>query len=288
MPAATTTASNINNFNTNCSTHFNAKNNENTSTPFWFGNEEGEHLQTIINYYTNFLRLNENRPASSREPRQFIGKIKRRSLETNKGFFVTVDDIFVYQYAMRNWGQVMPLVKTINVMTEWNSLDGIPLFQTRCDESKAKQADTRVKPIYYLPLFGCGYFEDTQFACSRGKDEDSQVGYADEFNQLLQHTMPIEKCEAEHETILIEEFDEDDEDNYECSESDSDSDDEEKQEDENKTNYLSSDYLTAGVSQCINFGLDELSNFSQDSDSEEDYDSWDDEDEEEFDINSFT
>jgi len=274
MPTAASTASrNIN--RSVCHSHAplfntNKKNKDNHSAPFWFGDEDADHLQAIIKYYTNFLRLNENRPAASREPKQFIGKIKRRPLNNDKGHFITVDDIFVHQYTMRNWGQIMPLVRTLSVTTEWNLLDGLPVSQTRCDENKLQQVkQTPVQPIYSFPLFGCGYLKDTQFVCSHGRGEDWQVGYADDFNQLLQHTMPIQKSEAEHETIHVEEVDEDDDDDYEY-ESDSDSDEEGDKDD----SYLTSDYLTGVVSGSLIFGHDaELSLYEQEHDDDDDYDS---------------
>ena len=46
-------------------------------SPFWFGHEEPNHVESIIETYSKFLQLNKDRDKSSREPSCFVGGVFR-------------------------------------------------------------------------------------------------------------------------------------------------------------------------------------------------------------------
>lgn len=231
------------------------KHKTNSKAPFWFGLEDNEHIFEIIKAYGKHLQVNRNRPTNSRAPIQFIGRVERYPLVFERDSFYTIDKVFVCQYSICYWGQVMPCVRTELVKTKWNLIDGIPIKQENTKHDVTNMNSTPSQ-LYSFPMFDQRGVPQFQFSHGCDYAQDWQVGYADLFNQCLQNTMPLKN----HNTVVEEDFSEQDDDDDADYEYDSDS-----SSDEEETDY--SYLLSAPSSGLDSFDFDEQ---IQDSSSDED------------------
>jgi hypothetical protein len=195
-------------------------------TPFWFGFEDNEHIAKILKIYSDNLRVNADRPKNSRQPIQFVGRVERYPVSSDDKTFWTVDKVYIYQHVARYWGQIMPLVRTVTLKTQWHLLDGVPIKQTILDQEPQLYNNTQ-KPsqLYSFPVFNnCDLGKEAIFEYNHGPQNknDWQVGYADLFNQCLQNTMPLKNHDTVTEQGSFEPHvkDEDDDEGYEYVEED--------------------------------------------------------------------
>jgi len=163
------------------SVHFNDEDNKSQtsidSVPFWFSNEDDDHLKYIWNMYMEFLNVDNK----CRCFKMFIGKIRRQIVE-NFGALMTLDNIEIYKKSPYcPLGGKMPLHERITLLTTWN-LEGLPfIFKDLSNDQQlynfwAKRA-AKFWPsnICCIPVWETK--DDFEFSVS---SDDKIIGYAQE------------------------------------------------------------------------------------------------------------
>jgi hypothetical protein len=147
---------------------------------FWYSREEPEHVNKIFQIYNNKLALNSHLQPNSREPKRFIGKIKRYPINTDPHSFETIDELVINRRDLLPLGRIMPTVKKYHFKTRW-SHDGLPEhIQYVPNDSeilfsvKLREKCLDVSYIFCLPVFGA----QDKFEYFSGR-EDRRIGYAD-------------------------------------------------------------------------------------------------------------
>jgi len=103
-----------------------AKNKQSTvDSPFWFGNEDGDQIKCIMDFYYHTLKLGEEKKRLIRQPEPFVGRVTRQKVQ-NEEAFVTFDTVEVFRRSLLAPGSVMPLIRTVHMLTTWSFEDGLP------------------------------------------------------------------------------------------------------------------------------------------------------------------
>jgi len=161
----------------------NDRNSENTcpcsSLPFWFSNEDDDHMKMIWNTYMEYLNV-ENR---CRCFRMFIGKIKRQQVINQGNMFMTLDKAEIYKKnPSLPLGGKMPLSDTIILLTTWSN-EGLPI--NFMDLSKNEEilhfwTNRIIKPKYSSIIYCNPVWEtDCDYEYSVSPNE-KDIGYAKE------------------------------------------------------------------------------------------------------------
>mmetsp|Transcript_7178 Transcript_7178/g.7882 ORF Transcript_7178/g.7882 Transcript_7178/m.7882 type:complete len:226 (-) Transcript_7178:67-744(-) len=117
--------------------------------PFWFGNEDKEHLLSITKIYTKALKINQNRVNHPCFPSKFIGRIARQVVDAD--LFQTLDTIDIYLSRKLAPTCLFTPTLTIHALTTWDENDGLPTTVFVFPDEK--RADL-------LDLWSCRTFED--------------------------------------------------------------------------------------------------------------------------------
>jgi len=124
-------------------------------TPFWFGNEDNEQMRYIAAKYGSFLKLPEEKKRLIRQPEPFVGKIKRNKVD-NGDIFTTFDEVEIYRRSLLPLGSVMPIIRTVYVLTSWSFEDGLPIqFASLPTERSRKMWRDRIIPTTGISILLC-------------------------------------------------------------------------------------------------------------------------------------
>lgn len=150
---------------------------------FWYSREEPEHVNKIFQIYNQKLALNAHLQPNSREPKRFIGKIKRYPINTDPHSFVTIDELIINRRDLLPLGRTMPTVGRCYLKTRW-SYDGLPEHIEHVPKDseilfsvKLREKCLDVSYMFCLPVFSAS----DKFEYFSGR-EDRRIGYA-EFKQ---------------------------------------------------------------------------------------------------------
>jgi len=96
------------------------------ATPFWFGHEDKDQIKCINDSYYHSLKLHEEKKRCIRQPEPFVGRITRRKVD-NTNAFTTFDLVEICRRSLLPPGSVMPITRTVHMLTTWSFDDGLPL-----------------------------------------------------------------------------------------------------------------------------------------------------------------
>eukprot|EP01114_Cavostelium_apophysatum_P014384 TRINITY_DN3720_c0_g1_i1.p1 TRINITY_DN3720_c0_g1~~TRINITY_DN3720_c0_g1_i1.p1 ORF type:complete len:460 (+),score=115.68 TRINITY_DN3720_c0_g1_i1:390-1769(+) len=130
------------------------------TVPFWFSNEDEEHIKSIISSYSKELKLEEAIKQIRRAPVPFVGRIKRQRVE-NAEVFTTLDTVEIFQRGLLAPGSNMPLKNTVHFLTCWHYEEGLPVKFLLLNENLTKEMwqerkdeSTKMSYISCLPMYG--------------------------------------------------------------------------------------------------------------------------------------
>jgi len=151
--------------------------------PFWFSNEDKVHIRQIFDLYSRFLKLAEKQRNRIREPKIFIGRIKRMKMGGDG--FTTLDKVELFKRAWVSPGTSFPTESTQYLVTNWSE-DGLPIsFFSMKKSTYRTQIENQKTPTSYLfalPVFNSNV--DFDFFVSK---DDQQVTYAPTSPLLTSH-----------------------------------------------------------------------------------------------------
>jgi len=100
--------------------------------PFWFANEDEDHICYIMNRYSATLILPRDRKNRSEQP--FISRIKRTNVSTDPDDFQTLDYVTIANcQRMPISNLILPDITAFYCLTTWSIDDGIPIRITKLD-----------------------------------------------------------------------------------------------------------------------------------------------------------
>jgi len=158
------------------------------STPFWFGNEDSDHIRGIIASYHERLGLDSECRLRKRCPKPFIGRVSRMRVNSELGSekLTTLDRVDIYSRDYRPVGFFFTVERREYFLTNWNLETGLPeqFIPQKCQLQLDYWAERAVKEerisfLYCLPVY-C----KSEFTYHVSAEED-QVGYS---------SVPLNKC----------------------------------------------------------------------------------------------
>lgn len=168
--------------------------------PFWWGNEDQDQLQFIINSYDRLLQLDSERELMIRQPKPFIGKIYRRQVSSN-GTFQSVDKVSVFRREALPFGRTMPLTRTHWVISTWNQEAGIPFAQVMISEDVAKRVWlSRVLATSQSTIFCEPFFLEPVQTAGRPSRSNKSVS-CPPFYSLFECSVSSKPSEKDHSNI---------------------------------------------------------------------------------------
>lgn len=188
---------------------------EQPEIPFWYRNEEPEHVEFIMKEYSSFLKLNEGRQPHSRRPIRFIGKIVREAIEDTyinvrddeddeddedslhqQRVLITSETIYIYQKSVLSPELCCEFDSSIIVQTFYDFEEGIPISiliqpETEWDISSLEF----VSLLECFPSFGVNPYEfqyrsNTVSEPSEICNFESKLTTAGLYNECLHNSAP--------------------------------------------------------------------------------------------------
>ena len=115
------------------------------STPFWFGDEDPQHVHRLLLSYEKALGVDKEQARVLRGDIPFVGRVLRRQVLDMKGMeFLTIDAVDVYLNEQVPQGMPLTLVRHAHVLTKWDQNSGLPIEATPISR---KSARTQWKPL---------------------------------------------------------------------------------------------------------------------------------------------
>jgi hypothetical protein len=96
--------------------------------PHWWGEEDSEHIEMILQEYTHTLGIDLEQKKSVRSAVPFIGHIIRHQVPSVHSL-QSIDEVSVFRYEMVPFGQTMPLIRRHWILTTWDVEAGLPIRQ---------------------------------------------------------------------------------------------------------------------------------------------------------------
>jgi len=128
---------------------------EDFKTPFWFGNEDSDQIKGILDEMTILLHLDKEIKQCTRQPKPFIGCIRRRKVH-HSFQFATLDEIQIFALETVPYGKNIPIKRTAKYLTNWDADEGLPIHSEPLKSSTARFWEERVcgatNYIYCLPI----------------------------------------------------------------------------------------------------------------------------------------
>ena len=144
--------------------------------PFWFGNEEEEQIQSILECYSTVLICPDE---FMRSVQPFVGRVKRVNVSTSKHVFQTLDRVTISNcQRMPADKPVLPTIREEYCCTTWDA-DGIPSI-TSLTSSEVEEVlhyfenedDVAVSYLYGQPDWHyLGQVSETEFHYSCSSSE---------------------------------------------------------------------------------------------------------------------
>ena len=197
--------------------------------PFWFGNEDPEHVKYVLKAYDNFLGLNSHRSANSRMPIRFIGKVIRQAIEDDniivrqddcdydqditvgcdtstskqQRVLVTSETLFIYERSQKlEPGSISKCMNKLIIETMYDYDEGIPIHIFIHDDEEEMDEVTCLQHISILQCRPYGGNEQDFHYSSQKVTQASQLleeissstrglTYCDLYSQCLQNAEPI-------------------------------------------------------------------------------------------------
>lgn len=115
------------------------------TTPFWFGDEDPQHVQRLMGHYEKVLGVDKERVKVKRGDVPFVGRVLRRQVLDAKGSdFLTIDAIDVYLNEQVPQGMPMTLLRHVHTLTRWDLSSGLPSESTLVSKRETR---THWKPL---------------------------------------------------------------------------------------------------------------------------------------------
>jgi len=187
---------------------------EDFKTPFWFGHEDTDQIKGIIDEMTTLLQLDKEAGQCTRQPKPFIGCIRRRKVH-HSFQFATLDEIQIFTLETVPYGKNIPLKRTAKYLTNWDAEEGLPIHAEPLRSTAARFWEERVcgnaNYIYCLPVAHRSiktsniYRADQEFVYKRGIDQPS-IGYysanAFSYEAFVPHTNSTDIEDFEESALL--------------------------------------------------------------------------------------
>mmetsp|Transcript_34543 Transcript_34543/g.59214 ORF Transcript_34543/g.59214 Transcript_34543/m.59214 type:complete len:328 (+) Transcript_34543:46-1029(+) len=167
----------------NCYDDENILEKENCSCdPFWFNNEEPEHIEVIFDEYTNNLISSDE---FMRSVQPFVGRIERVNASSDSSVFQTFDRVTIGNCQRVPYDKALPIIREEYCLTTWDC-DGIPckilkLTPKQINFWSNKLCDTPSSFLYRKPDF-------TQL--KEAKDSKFQLSSSCHFEELTYSGLP--------------------------------------------------------------------------------------------------
>ncbi|KAG2373099.1 hypothetical protein C9374_012831 [Naegleria lovaniensis] len=197
--------------------------------PFWFGNEDSEHVKYVLKAYDNFLGLNSHRSANSRMPIRFIGKVIRQAIEDDyiivrqddfdydqdvtvgcdtsnskqQRVLVTSETLFIYERSQKlEPGSISKCMNKLVIETMYDYDEGVPIHIFMHGEEEEMDEVTSLEHISILQCRPFGANEHDFHYSSQKVTQTPQLleeissstrglTYSDLYSQCLQNAEPI-------------------------------------------------------------------------------------------------
>ena len=131
---------------------------KNIETPFWYANEDFDHIREIFAVYQMKLIKEEK----TRSSQLFVGQITRLDATCGQDF-QTFDEVSIFNEQIGSDSPLIPFVKKIFVVTTWDRSDGLPLhlFIVDKDEEdclnfwreRVQRKNSKTSSLFCVPHF---------------------------------------------------------------------------------------------------------------------------------------
>jgi len=140
--------------------------------PWWFTHEDKDQIKCILEYYNQYLCLEQKCKSRIREPKLFVGRVKRIPVEG--GIFTTLDRVDIFRKALVGPGIPLPIDSSVYLLTCWSTEEGIPTSCYQVENKSKFRASCENLPqdpsyLFALPKMQCS--NDFEF-CSSLQDRE--------------------------------------------------------------------------------------------------------------------